>query len=247
MATEMTMTWGGRSKRTSVVALGLVAILAGIAVAYFLTSEKFAGNTAIGGTLTVDTTLPLDFTSQALYPTDENNPSEDAVVEQLFTITNNNTVAVQYQMFATCEDCIPDPADTPAEAEARAERKDQFDHLMVEITSDPPRQCQAFPFNAAELIPNSPKCTAYVYKGHLAAMTAPVTLTTGGSTNANTVPAGEAHDWSVKLWLANVDAEQPQGIQNFWEFHINATTPVYVGGALSLGRHRRSSVPASTH
>jgi hypothetical protein len=212
MATEIiTQTsWGSRSKRTSVIALGLVAILAGVAVAYFLTSQKYGGNTAIGGTLTVDATLPLDFSSQPLYPTSDPTGGE-AKVEQLFTITNNNTVQVKYQMLATCEECIPDPADTPDQADARAEKADQFNHLIVEIATDPPKDCSS-------TLPIIGSCQTYIYRGHLKDMTTPVEL--------GTIAAGDSGDYSVNLWLENVNEAQPQGIQNIWEFLVNAKTPV---------------------
>jgi hypothetical protein len=227
MATEIiTQTnWGSRSKRTSVIALGLVAILAGVAVAYFLTSQKYGGNTAIGGTLTVDATLPLDFSGQPLYPTNAADGGE-AAVEQLFTITNNNTVQVKYQMLATCEECIPDPADTPDQANARAEKANQFNHLKVTINTDPPKTCPTLgvdPAQDAAYVANAQKaaadqCKTYLYRGYLKDMTVPVEL--------GTIAAGDSGDYTVNLWLENVNEVQPQGIQNIWEFLVNAKTPV---------------------
>jgi hypothetical protein len=201
-----------RSKRTSVVALGLVALLAGVAVAYFLTSAKFAGNKAVGGQLTVDVTgLPADFSSEPLYPTTKNGSDDFAT--QLFSVTNNNTVPVTYKLFATCEECIPDPADTPDEAAARQKKIDQFNNLYVEISLESPPACPTLD-SLQNKCPVNPH-----YKGRLADLTPANKMSLGNYED------GASGDFEVHLWLNNVDSEQPQQIQNIWEFFVDAQTP----------------------
>lgn len=208
-----------RSKRTSVIALGLVAILAGVAVAYFLTSQKFAGNRAVGGQLTVETTLPLDFTSEYLYPTspaptvafpdnitntiDPPPAHEFAALDQDFGIDNNNTVKVRYFLWATCEECIENPGDTPEQAAARADKRDQFNNLWIEIT------------------PIGGSSGAETKKVRLADLN-PNNRYNLGDINAET-PA----DYNMKLWLQNDPTRaQPQNVESIWEFIIDARTPV---------------------
>ena len=208
MMTQTMSGWGARGKRTSLIALGLVAILAGIAVAYFLTSREFAGNQAVGGALTVDATLPMDFTDEPLYPTAEDpappfppslDPPESnfSYAEKEFSIDNNNTVKVTYQLFATCEECIADPADTPEQAAARADKVDQFNNLWVQITGGP----TTYKGKLADLSPTSPH-------------------------NLGEIEDGSSTTYTVRLWLQNDPSRaQPQGVQNIWEFFVNAKTP----------------------
>lgn len=217
MATETKKNWGQRSKKTSVVALGLVAILAGVAVAYFLTSEKFAGNKAVGGQLTVDATLPLDFTEGALYPTNANGTADYA--DQDFTVSNLNTVRVGYQLFATCEECIPNPADTPAQAAARADKIDQFNNLYVRIAETPGATCGPETV-ITDKIPGATACGTPIYSGRLADLKADTPA------NLGQIPAGGDKTYNVRLWLKNDPTRaQPQGVENIWEFFINAKTP----------------------
>jgi hypothetical protein len=211
MATEIMQNWGSRSKKTSVIALGLVAILAGIAVAYFLTSREYAGNQAVGGSLTVDATLPIDFSDEPLYPT--NSTGTDDFAEKEFTITNNNTVPATYQLFATCEECITDPADTPEQAAARADKVDQFNNLYIKITT-------AGTAGTVPGVPVGSQPEVVHYNGKLADLspTSPASL---GNVND-----GDEHTYTVRLWLANdASRAQPQAVQNLWEFFVNAKTP----------------------
>jgi len=216
MATEMKTTWGHRSKKTSVVALGLVAILAGVAVAYFLTSAKFAGNRAVGGQLTVDATLPIDFSETALYPTNSDGAQDFS--DQDFTVTNLNSVKVTYSIFATCEECIPNPADTPEQAAARNEKIDQFNNLYIDIQTSPAPTCgpETTVTNALDLT----TCGAPIYHGKLADLK-PETPAQLGE-----IAADDEQTYTVKLWLKNdATRAQPQAVENIWEFFINAKTP----------------------
>jgi hypothetical protein len=78
MGTESQQTvWRRRSKRTTATALGLVAILAGIAIAYFLTNKTYTNNLAKGGNLSVDSNLPLNFTGYDGTTDANGNPSGD--------------------------------------------------------------------------------------------------------------------------------------------------------------------------
>lgn len=221
MATENKQTWGNRSKKTSVVALGLVAILAGVAVAYFLTTQKYAGNRALGGTLTVDATLPMDFTGQELYPTPTTGtgatsaPSDsNAAATDDFTVTNNNAVKATYQLFATCEECIEDPADTQEQADARAAKRSQFERLYIRIYK---------PNNTADDIPViAPGKDDVKYAGRLADLTPDSPAVLGVID-----PDGGEANYLVQLWLDNdPNNAQPQGIENIWEFFVSAKTPV---------------------
>jgi hypothetical protein len=216
MNTQASTGWGSRSKRTTVIALALVAVIAGVAVAYFLTSAKFAGNKALGGTLTVDATLPMDFSDETLYPTSP-DPAGPAVgsqpwidrqvngapesdfyyAEKEFTIDNNNPVDVTYELYATCEECIPDPADTPEQAAARADKADQFNNLWVNISG------------------------GASHTGRLADMTPTNPLSLGEISGD-----GGSETYTVRLWLQNdPNRAQPQGVESIWEFFVNAKTP----------------------
>jgi hypothetical protein len=213
--------------------VGLVALLAGIAVAYFLTSAKFANNRAVGGQLTVDADLPIDFTDQALYPTVNNTADHGNVksfAENEFTVDNNNTVKAAYEIFATCEECIPDPADTPAEAAARQKKIDQFNNLWVRIylpgsngsiDNATPGQVgtNPTPSQVDETNLNDTAAKEYYY-GKLS------DLTPDKHTRLKDLDAdGDSQTYTVRLWLENLNSEQPQQIQNIWEFFINAKTP----------------------
>ena len=214
MATENKQTWGARSKKTSVIALGLVAILAGVAVAYFLTSQKFGNNRALGGTLSVDATLPMDLSEDPLYPVNGTTTS-DQHAEDEFTITNNNSVDVTYLLFATCEECIPDPADTEAAATARANKADQFNNLFIRIYK-PSETCLGN-------LPVDELCNPSeqeVHQGKLA------DLTPTNPANLGEIGDGDDVTYTVRLWLQNDDTRaQPQGVENIWEFFVNAKTP----------------------
>jgi len=218
MATETKQNWGQRSKKTSVVALGLVAILAGVAVAYFLTSSKFAGNRAVGGQLTVDATLPIDFTETALYPTNSNGAADYA--DQDFTVSNLNSVKVKYEIFATCEECIPNPADTAEQADARNKKIDQFNNLYISIQKSPAPTCGP-ETTITDQIPNATKCGTPIYQGKLADLSATAPAQLGE------IAADGEQTYNVKLWLKNdATRAQPQAVENIWEFFINAKTPV---------------------
>ena len=214
MATENKQTWGARSKKTSVVALGLVAILAGVAVAYFLTSQKFANNKALGGTLSVEATLPIDFSAQTLYPV---NSRTDGFADEEFTVTNNNSVDVTYQLFATCEECIPDPADSPEAAAARANKADQFNNLWIRITTAG-ENC----IGEVDLTVNcSPADDVVVPESRLA------DLSPTNPANLGLIDGeGGEKTFTIELWLKNdPDRAQPQAVENIWEFFVNAKTP----------------------
>jgi len=232
MANEHTTSWGQRGKKTSVVALGLVAILAGVAVAYFLTSQRFGGNSAIGGSLTVNASLPLDYTDEPLYPTNEDGTG-DAVVDKDFTVENLNSVKVSYEIFATCEECIPNPADTPDDAAARQKKIDQFNQLYVDIQTSPAPTCgdtdklsNNYPDGEVEGTNTDPldinkHCGAPIYHGRLA------DLNGDNKKSLGQIAAGADKTYTVKLWLKNdPNKAQPQEVLNTWEFVINAKTPV---------------------
>ncbi|MDQ1446242.1 MAG: hypothetical protein QOI20_2706 [Acidimicrobiaceae bacterium] len=221
MATENKQSWLSRSKKTSTVALGLVAILAGIAVAYFFKAAEFPGNKAVGGTLSVDSSLPVDFSGDPLYPTNADGTAD--FVSQDFDVTNNNTVPVNYSIYATCKECIPDPADTPAQAAARNDKIDQFNNLYVDIRSATPCQYQPAQDIASALAKQQADGTLckIVYHGKLADLnpTSPKSL--------GSIPKdGGSASFTLKLWLKNdATREQPQAVQNIWEFDITAKTP----------------------
>jgi len=252
MATEKNTTWGARSKKTSVIALGLVAILAGVAVAFFLTQKKYPNNKALGGTLTVDATLPLDFTGDELYPTTTGptGPSDSkAAAEDSFDIDNNNEVTAKYELFATCEECIEDPV----EKQACDDTQPPDDpNTPVNENTDPTLND-----------PNSPACKTYqarldkinqwerlyvkieqvVPAGKIGTTEVPDPLNEGSRTTkyqgrlADLKPIAPADLgqiapdgtslYEVTLWLDNdPNNAQPQAVTSIWEFFVNAKTPV---------------------
>jgi len=251
MATETNKTWGARSKKTSVVALGLVAILAGVAVAFFLTSKKFPNNRALGGTLTVDATLPLDFTGEELYPTTTTptGPSDDkAAAEDSFDIDNNNEVTAKYELFATCEECIDDPVEKAA-CDATQPADDPttpVDESQDPTLNDPNSQaCQTYQarlnkinqwerlYVKIELVDPATRIgttdvtvpttgkRTQKYNGRLADLK-PLAPADLGQIQ----PDGTAL-FEVTLWLDNdPNNAQPQAVTSIWEFFVNAKTPV---------------------
>lgn len=279
MASETTQVWRRRSKRTTATALGLVAILAGIAVAFFLTNKTYANNLAKGGNLSVDSNLPLNFTGydgqtvdangnpsgptatcmaptgtpagvqqkdaqgnlidkydasmcDTLYPTNDDGSSAapSAAIERDLTITNNNTVDVVYEMFATCTYCVQNPTSKEAQ---------QFSQLYVRI-QDPPGTAKTLDpglKNNGTVCGSSNPAKSIFSPGFVTCPTAPyyVGLLSGldGSDGAHkahlgTVPTSTGEKtYEVYIWLKNDPAnEQPQNVLSNWEFVLGAKTPV---------------------
>ncbi|HZQ26548.1 MAG TPA: hypothetical protein VFA94_02510 [Acidimicrobiales bacterium] len=200
MATDPKHGWRVRSKRTMALAVGLVGILIGVAVAYFLTEASFAGNTASGGQLTVTSSLPIDFTSNPLYPVNNPGGTTAGSAPGTFTIDNNNTVTVDYTLYATCVQCAVPNGTTPSRAQA--DQIDQFNNLWVRIT-------------------NATGATgAGTWDAPLKDLNATKSLDLGE------IAAGKSAAYSVQLWLKNDSGRaQPQQVLNSWEFVINAKTP----------------------
>lgn len=233
-------TWRNRSKRASVIALGLVAALAGVAVAYFLTDKPFPGNYARGGELQVENDvdgLPIDFTGggascqtasgssvssdscELLYPTNNTTDADGpkasdsaAELKETFTITNNNPVKAAYVLSASCPTCT-DPT-LYASPQAFDDAVNQWDHLYVRVIKKAP---------AAGTIPTCfTDCPTddVVYAGRLADMTTAVNLGAISPGTTNTVT------YDVVLWLANDPQQvQPQKILTNFEFKVGATLP----------------------
>jgi hypothetical protein len=228
MATENT--WRTRGKRTSVVALALVAILAGVAVAYFISTQDFANNYAKGGTLSVDQTgLPLDFTSatgdanchqptgtpdgdgcDTLFPVDATTASSASGASKSadFSITNNNPAATTYLLYATCPGC----SDTTLAD--HADQLDQYNHLMINISD------KKAPITDASWIGQQLTPGKTYYEGPLAALTAahPAVL--------KQLSSAGSQDYTVTLWLLNdPNNVQTQAVLSNWTFSISARTP----------------------
>lgn len=230
MATDTKQTWGQRSKKTSVIALGLVAILAGVAVAYFLTTQDFENNFAKGGELTVNADMDLDFTGggatcqtptgtpapdgcNVLYPTnDANGGTDGAALVETFTITNDNPVKTSYILWATCPGCTDN---TLGDA---AQQLDQYDSLMIKIDQVATAATGTGAITCG--VNNSCPTDAEVYNGLLSAMTA------ADFANLGEIAAGGSKAFKATLWLANdVANEQPQMVLSQWTFHVGATLP----------------------
>jgi hypothetical protein len=201
MATDQKYGWRARSRRTLAIAVGLVGVLIGVAVAYFLTEASYAGNTATGGQLTVDSSLPLVFNDTPLYPVNIPGQTDSSAAIQTFTIDNNNTVLVDYKLFAACAECQVPDGTTPTQAQA--DKIDQFNNLYVDIAAT-----TGAPGDASH------------YTGLLKDLNA---------TNAQdlgSIPAGGSVTYTVKLWLKNDSGRaQPQQVLNSWEFVVDAKTP----------------------
>jgi hypothetical protein len=228
MATENT--WRTRGKRTSVVALALVAILAGVAVAYFISTQNFANNYAKGGTLSVDQSgLPMDFTSatgdpnchqptgtadpdscDTLFPVDATTASSagTAAKKADFSITNNNPAATTYLLYASCPGC----SDTTLADQA--DQLDQYNHLMINISD----KAAAFPAGTiATLTGSTPKT---YFEGHLADLTAAHPAVLKQLTSAG------SQDYEVTMWLLNDPQNvQTQAVLSNWTFSVSARTP----------------------
>ena len=226
MATHSKQTWAQRSKKTSVIALGLVAVLAGVAVAYFLTLDSFENNIAKGGKLTVEADgLPIDFTGggascqtptgtaapdqcDVLYPTNDANGGSAALSDG-FSISNGNPVETSYILYATCPGC------TDTTLADQAQQNEQYNNLMVDITKTAAPAGQT---DACRLTSTCPTDES-LYKGKLAELTAATFA------NLGKIASGGSQNYGVKLWLANTDSEQTQTVLSNWTFHVGATLP----------------------
>lgn len=230
MATDTQQTWGQRSTKTSVIALALVAILAGVAVAYFLTTRSFTENFAKGGELTVNADMDLDFTGggatcqtptgtaapdgcNVLYPTnDANGGTDGAALVETFTITNDNPVKTSYILWATCPGC------TDTTLVDAAQQLDQYDSLMIKIDQVPTPATGITAITCG--IGSSCPTNVEVYNGLLSAMTA------ADYANLGEIVAGGSKAFKATLWLSNdVDNVQPQMVLSQWTFHVGATLP----------------------
>jgi hypothetical protein len=219
MASETTQSWGRRGKRTSVIALGLVAALAGVAVAYFVAETTVPDNLAKGGTLSVNTDLPMNFTGgtatdcatptgtgttgtscDTLYPlTTTTKPSSGAASDS-FTVTNNNAVKVAYTLYATCTFCVQNPG---------SPEDQQFQNLYIDIRKP------AGPSSPTDAL--NPPATP-VYSGKLADLNADNIKT------LDTVNPGADQVYDVTIWLHDDGTAQPQNVLNNWEFVVDAKT-----------------------
>ena len=223
----------GRARRVTGIAAGFVALLAGVAVAYFLTANDFGGNSATGGTLTVTSSLdadPLNYGGTGLYPTSETDPSNTKT--DTFSITNNNPVQVTYELTAECAEQAAgqagrDAGSTPCDAAELA----QYDDLFIEIRSiagDP----DLGPIDESELEGQDEFCnpaesvletcedgtpsTVY-YSGYLADLVAEGNIA---------IPAGQAKNLEAEIWLVNDEnAEQAQGVVTPFVLTVSAKTP----------------------
>lgn len=111
-----------RGRRIGGVAIVLIALLVGVAFAFFITRQTFANNTVTGGSLKVTSEgLPLDFAGKPVFPTTAKNPSY--TVKDEFKVTNNNPVVTGYLLSAACSECGNG-----------GPKKQQFDNLYVRIT-----------------------------------------------------------------------------------------------------------------
>ncbi|MGI8792705.1 MAG: hypothetical protein ACR2H3_05950 [Acidimicrobiales bacterium] len=195
MNNEKTQRFTKRSRRTAVIAAGLVAILAGVAVAFFLTTQATPNNTVTGGALTVTTDgLPLAFTDQDLYPTNPVTPSAGAIVETTFEVTNLNPVKVSYLLHTACTNCTD------------ASASDQWDNLYIRITKD-------------SASPTAPLLGTPVYEGKIA------DLNESNAANLGSLDADGSQGYTVEMWLCDSGSEQPQNIQSIFDVLVSAKTP----------------------
>lgn len=196
-------------RRSPGLVAALVAVLAGVAVAWFLASQDFGGNSASGGTLTVDSNLATDqlafgssAAGQGMYPTNDEGTIATQYKVDSFNITNNNPVTVSYDLAARCglkdpgKRTVEDPAApvTPCDADQLA----QFEQIFVAIRQG----------------------STVVYQGPLA------DLQPDALAQAITIDAGQAKTFNVRAWLNNLeDTEQPQGVVTPFIITITAETP----------------------
>lgn len=223
----------GRARRVGGIAAGFIALLAGVAVAYFLTANDFGGNSATGGTLTVTSSLdsdPLNYGGTGLYPTSETDPSNTKT--DTFSITNNNPVQVTYQLTAACAEQAAgqagrDAGATPCDPTEQA----QYEDLYIEIR-DVAGQDDLGPMDeseiegqdevcnplesAADLCTDAPTPVVH-YSGYLSE------LIDAGNIE---IAAGQAKNLEAELWLVNDEnAEQAQGVVTPFVITVSAKTP----------------------
>jgi hypothetical protein len=180
------------------------AILAGVAVAYFLARGEVNNNRVTGGTLVAATFDPLTFGDERLFPTDDDRGGQ-AAVEDSFELENTNPVRVSFDLVVRC-----DREEFPTGHAACDEPGNQFDNLMIEI-SDPPAPPGLLPG-----IPPRPAPTVH-YSGPLSGLIA-------GEFRV-VLEAGAARTFDVRMWLRNINEEQPQNVTTVWTFLVEARTP----------------------
>ncbi|MGH2760128.1 MAG: hypothetical protein ACRDKJ_11280 [Actinomycetota bacterium] len=123
---QQTLTHDGsvrrKRRRLAALAAGVATIFIGIAIAFFLTNQTFGNNSVTGGSLVVSQTgLPLDFGGDKVYPTSKDNPTY--IVDDTFSLNNDNDVAISYLLTANCFNCS---TDSSVQA--------QFDNLYARIS-----------------------------------------------------------------------------------------------------------------
>lgn len=192
-------------RRTPGIAAALVAILAGVAVAWFLSMNDFGGNSATGGTLTVDSNLDnqqLVFGSsaagQGMYPTNDEGTIATQYKTDSFNITNNNPVTVVYELAARCGLKAPGkkPVTNADVTACNASEAAQFAEIYIAIRDG----------------------STVVYQGSLANL--------AGGHPAISLIAGQAKTFSVRAWLNNLETvEQEQGVTTPFIMTITAKTP----------------------
>ncbi len=180
------------------IAAIVASVLAGVAIAYFLTDQTFQGNNVTGGTLTVSSDgFPLDFGGENVYPTDKDNPTY--TVDDDFRLSNQNQVSIDYLLSARCANC---GTSTTAQQ--------QFDDLYARVVRND---------TVANGTVNTPK---EVFKGRLADLKR-ANLGTFAAKSGTSV---DTKSYTVYLWLGNrSDQEQPQNLTTTFDLVVGAITP----------------------
>lgn len=207
----MTSPQMSRFRRFTAGTAAAAALAAGIAFAFFLDSESYAGNTATSASIEVESSLatPLSYTS--LYPT--SSPDAGTGSTEAFTITNNNDVAVSYVLRAV----DASGAGTPGAA--------QFDNLFVRLYAEDPDAGSPFrqvgDNDPSGISDNDPSGTfsgsaPILYEGLLRDLFTESAIELG----ANSGEAG----FTLEMFLLETGAEQPQNATTTFTIVVDAQT-----------------------
>ena len=190
-------------KRLAAGLIAVVATVAGIAFANFV-SEASTSNSVKGGHLTVTTAdLPLDFGDQTMYPSDNGGQ----VITSSFTVTNNNPVLVGYALTSV---------DTNA---AGSDAASQYKLLHIHITTTTP----ANPGTISPLDDEEPSTTE-VYDGYLEDLV---------GRDLKSLGSGASQKYDVAIWLERIDPDQTQDLLSTFDLKVTAVAPPAPGGTAS--------------
>lgn len=188
-----------RFRRFTAGTAAAAALASGLAFAFFVDGESYAGNTATSASIVLETSLDSPLSFSDMYPT--SNPEPGTGQEQAFTISNNNDVDVSYVLSA-------DDASTTPEGQT------QFNQLYVRIVGADSNA--GSPFDAITGGGDGP--TVY-YEGLLSDLFTDQAIVLDANSGEN--------GFTMELFLLETGTEQAQNATTTFTINVDAqTTPI---------------------